>query len=53
MNQTNTRRNKFIVFLVIFVGIALVQFTELRYIWGIKDISMFYNICFILILLVI
>ena len=50
MNQTNTRRNKFIVFLVIFVGIALVQFTELRYIWGIKDISMFYNICFILIL---
>ena len=44
------RRNKFIAFLVIFVGIALFQFTELRYIFGILNIGKFYNIFFLLIL---
>ena len=51
MKQTITnRRNKFIAFLVIFAGIALFQFTELRYIFGIPNIGKFYNIFFLLIL---
>ena len=41
-------RNKFIAFLVIFVGMVLFQLTELRYIWGVLDISRFYNIIFLL-----
>ena len=49
MNHIITnRRNKFRAFLVIFVGIVLFQFTELRYIWEITSISRFYNIVYIL-----
>jgi len=44
MKQTiANRRNKFIAFLVIFVGIALFQFTELRYIFGILNIVGVYH----------
>jgi hypothetical protein len=51
MSQTIANsRNKFIAFLVIFVGMVLFQLTELRYIWGITDISRFYNVFFLLIL---
>lgn len=43
-------RKKFIIFLVIFVGIVLFQLTELRYIWGVTGIGRLYNVFFLLIL---
>jgi len=40
-------RKKFVVFLVIFLGLSLFQLTELRYIWGGVIVAKIYNVTFL------